>query len=270
MKKIVKKVIKVQDRKLGDEWQDWKGRLLISEENANTGKRIFLGILLIAILFFGILGLFIWYLITPRLLQFHPLLPLIVGLNMAAAWLFFGIWFFIMILSILTGKDYFMRFAGKEIPITYFVPLVLRFGRRLGISRDRLSNSFVKVSNMLIRSKAKKIRPEELLILLPRCLQKQMIQKITSFAKALKIQIFTVGGGEAARRIVSQKNPQAIIGVACERDLLTGIQDVINKVPVIGIPNKRPEGPCKNTTVDLVEFERAVQTFLGPHVHLTS
>ena len=58
--------------------------------------------------------------------------------------------------------------------------------------------------------------------------------------------------------------------MACERDLLSGIQDICNQIPIIGIPNIRPEGPCKNTTIDLNEFEKAVHTFLGLDITIIS
>ena len=134
-------------------------------------------------------------------------------------------------------------------------------------SKDRLGNSFVKVSNALIRTHVKHVKPEKLLILLPRCLQEQIREKITSFSHHMKIPVFIVAGGEKARELIMEYKPWAIIGVACERDLVSGIQDVINNIPVIGVPNFRPEGPCKNTMIDLREFERAIQTFIGTHVH---
>ena len=41
-----------------------------------------------------------------------------------------------------------------------------------------------------------------------------------------------------------------IVSVACERDLTSGIIDVGN-IPVIGIVNERPNGPCYNTCVNV-------------------
>ena len=45
--------------------------------------------------------------------------------------------------------------------------------------------------------------------------------------------------------------------MACERDLTSGIADVGN-IPVIGIINDRPNGPCYNTVVDINEFKRGL------------
>ena len=258
---------KVQDRKLGDEWQDWQGNVESYEKDTNTGKRIFMGVLLTTIFLSGFVASILWYMITPRLKQFHTSLPTIVGITLIFVWGILALWFFLMVLSIWTEKDFFMKLGGREISITFLVPVVLKLGLQLGISRDRMGNSFVKVSNSLIRTTARKVKPEKLLILLPRCLKKSLREKITSFSKQYHIPVYIVPGGEKARQVIHKLKPKAIIGVACERDLLSGIQDVIHRIPVIGIPNVRPEGPCKNTTIDFLEFEKAIQTFLGYDIH---
>ncbi len=265
-----KQTTQINDRKLGDEWIDWRGDGNGSEKDTNTRKRVFLSILLILLLGTGAMGYFIWYLITPRLAQFHSTLPTIFGVILLFVWAIFVFLFFFMVLSIFTKRDFFMRLGGREFPITFLVPIVMKIGSYFGISRDRLSNSFVKISNILIKASTQKVKPEKLLILLPRCLQKSIIQRISQFSKRLHIPVFTVPGGEKARQIVYNLRPKAIIGVACERDLLSGIQDISDQIPVIGIPNIRPEGPCKNTIIDIRDFEDAVKTFLGSDVTITN
>jgi hypothetical protein len=68
-------------------------------------------------------------------------------------------------------------------------------------------------------------------------------------------------GGTLARRIVVERRPRLIIAVACERDLSSGIQDSY-PLPVFGVINHRPHGPCYDTQVDLDRVEQALQTFL--------
>jgi hypothetical protein len=51
--------------------------------------------------------------------------------------------------------------------------------------------------------------------------------------------------------------------VACERDLSSGIQDSY-PLPVFGIINRRPNGPCYDTQVDLEKVEQALTIFLLP------
>jgi hypothetical protein len=258
--------ITVQDRKLGDEWKGWQGNQEAGELDTNTGKRIFLGVLLGGIVLSGIILALLWYMITPRLAQFHRSLPEISGMIFLVVWGAVAFWFLLMVFSIVIEKDIFLRLRGKEYSVTFLVPLVQRIGTTLGISRDRMGNSFVKVSNSLIRITARTVKPESLLILLPRCLRKELLQTITKILKANNIPVFTVAGGTKAREIVAKLHPKAIIGVACERDLLSGIQDIIRQIPVIGVPNVRPEGPCKNTQIDLHELESAIQAFIGRRI----
>ena len=124
--------IEIRDRKLGDEWTDWKGHLEIIETNANTGKRTFLGLLLLTIVVTGIVGFLIWYMIVPRLFQFHQLAPLIIGLGMLFVWTFLTIWFTLMVLSIITEKDLLFRFKNREFSIQFPIQMAWNLGRKIG------------------------------------------------------------------------------------------------------------------------------------------
>ena len=69
--------------------------------------------------------------------------------------------------------------------------------------------------------------------------------------------------GRSGRRTEKVKTrPRMIIAVACERDLTSGIQDSY-PLPVFGILNQRPCGPCLDTLVSLAAVEGAVRLFLG-------
>ncbi|HDQ46064.1 MAG TPA: DUF116 domain-containing protein [bacterium] len=255
--------IEITDRRLGDEWKDWNGDFGPNQADSRSGKRIFLGLLLIWLLALGCGAGVIWYLIAPRLTLIHPVLPTLIGGILFAVWALLTLWFGMMILAILTRKHFLFRFRSTEICLTSLVPVIQNLGRRLGLHPDRIGHSFVRVSNALIRTIPRKIRPDELLILLPRCLRPALIQSIRQASDRYGIRVFTVPGGELARQKILEYRPKAVIGVACERDLVSGIRDIVPRIPVIGIPNTRPEGPCKNTCVDITEFENAVQSFIG-------
>ena len=77
------------------------------------------------------------------------------------------------------------------------------------------------------------------------------------------VKIAVATGGTLARRIVVENKPEAIVAVACELDLTTGIQDTY-PIPVIGVLNERPYGPCMNTRVDLQKVKEAILYFLEP------
>jgi hypothetical protein len=63
--------------------------------------------------------------------------------------------------------------------------------------------------------------------------------------------------------VIRRERPTGVIGVACERDLISGISDIAPKIATLGVANKRPEGPCKNTLIDLNELRTAIETLTG-------
>jgi hypothetical protein len=135
----------------------------------------------------------------------------------------------------------------------------LWFGEKFGISRDRVGNSFIKAHNLMLKSHAGEVKSDTLLVLLPRCLDKETRQQVAERANGRAVQIVTAGGGEEARKAIRQYRPSLILAVACERDLISGIRDVARKIPVLAVPNKRPEGPCKNTHLCLTDLDEAMR-----------
>ena len=104
------------------------------------------------------------------------------------------------------------------------------------------------------------VEENKFLVLVPRCLKKEaragLLNRLNGGAQH---KVFTVAGGEEARNLIRQYRPTSILAIACERDLMSGIKDVAEKIPVFAVPNKRPEGPCKNTEYSLHELEDALK-----------
>ena len=258
---------KIKDRKLGDEWENWDGNLAQTEFDVEAGKRLFLGFTVLSIILLTISLLFIWYMIKPRVVQLSPVagevmqkvLLIVIGILLLI--------FVQTILSIITSRNFIARAGKFKFSITFLTPFILSLGKKFGVSYDRMGNSFIKVSNSIIRSTRWKMSRSKIVILLPRCLRRPVQKQIIGLANKYHCLIFTVPGGELARKIIVEHKPAAIIGVACERDLLSGIKDV-QHIPVIGIPNQRPEGPCKNTTVDFQKIEDAIRFFMGLELNL--
>ena len=59
-----------------------------------------------------------------------------------------------------------------------------------------------------------------------------------------------------------EERPVGIIAVACEMDLTSGIRDSY-PLPVYGVLNERPHGPCCDTTVALDMVRDAMRLFAG-------
>lgn len=249
------------DRVLGDEWLNWTGNL---DESTiyNETAGLFTIYATVAILFLlGCLGI-ILYMIEPRLYLLHSSLVYIarvVTIIIIATFTLLGV---LTITSVLTGRNFLHHTRLGQIAATRILPLALAIARRMGIPRDRLSNSFVMFSNAIVRA-SHKPGTGKTIILLPRCLKSELKKEVLDMGKRASIGIFTVTGGGQARKIIIKERPTAVIGVACERDLISGIHDVAPKMPTFGVTNKRPEGPCKNTIIDLSELKNAIETLTG-------
>ena len=210
----------------------------------------------------------------------HPDLPLIMAICFAAVVLFLIGGGFTLIFTILRGKNLFFNRRIRGVMIRFLFPLLVIVGKLIGIKKDQVRRSFIEVNNQLVLNEAKEIKPEKLLILLPHCLQfhecafritgdienckkcgKCRIKELVELNEKYNVPISVATGGTLARRIVVEKRPDIIIGVACERDLTSGIQDSF-PIPVYGILNKRPFGPCYDTDVAMEMVERGIKAFL--------
>lgn len=147
--------------------------------------------------------------------------------------------------------------------------------------KERFQKFIIALNNKLIMKE--KINPEKVLLLLPHCLQikdcdvrltyniynckrcgKCEIKDLINIAEENKLSLFIATGGSLARRIINDVKPDAVVAVACENDLSSGIADIY-PIPVWGIPNIRPFGPCMNTIVDLNEIKKAIEFFGSVH-----
>lgn len=152
------------------------------------------------------------------------------------------------------------------------LPLVLFWGRCFGLGLDDVRRQMIAINNRNVahRLRGKPIR--NVLILLPHCLQwwecthkittdvencrdcgKCGIPQIRAAAKKHGLKVMVVTGGTEARRQIKQSQSDLIVACACERDLLGGIFDV-RQSPVFGILNRRPNGPCRSTNIDINEL----------------
>jgi hypothetical protein len=246
-------------------------------------KRIFIGLLVFTCILLLVLIFLLWYVPMVGLRNIHPSLPLI--FSFALAFLVFlmisgGL---LLVFTIVRGKDIFLSHKLRGLVAKVLFPFMILMGRIVGISKERVRQSFVELNNHLIRSNSHRVRPDKLLILLPHCIQnfdceikitgnirnckgcgKCEIKNLIELSDQYHLKIAVATGGTLARRIVLENRPEAIVAVACELDLTTGIQDAY-PIPVIGILNERPNGPCINTKADIEKVRRAILDFVeGP------
>jgi hypothetical protein len=254
---------KSDGRHLGDEWLDWSGSQEEQERNTEEGKKLFLLFSSFSLFIFLIGAFTFLYMISPRLGQISPVLSRTVWIIFGLSALLLTLWFLLMLHSAITEKPTLSSFRVRGISINFFIPLATKLGTKFGISKDRLWNSFIKVNNSLTKSARGKTVYERILVLIPRCLNPAIKKEMLKFEKTYRCKISVVPGGSEARRLVQAFRPEAVIAVACERDLLTGIQDIASKIPILGIPNQRPKGPCKDCTADFLQIRDALEFFAG-------
>jgi len=58
---------------------------------------------------------------------------------------------------------------------------------------------------------------------------------------------------------VREFRPTAIVAVACERDLVSGLYDFGHKLPILVLANDRPFGPCLKASVNLERLREALR-----------
>ena len=247
-----------ENRRLGDEWLDWDGSKGSGQEEIDEKVSTFLALSAgaVSILIAGLcLG---WYLAKPRVDQISPLLSTIAqwsALILVAA----------VLLSAALETTLLAKFGASVFPYVWVEKLLLSLlpkstwlGAKLGISKDRVANSFIKVHNLVLKGHGREVDDSALLILLPRCLQKEVRRQVVERVIGKAVRVVTVAGGEEARRAIMEYKPSLVLAVACERDLISGIRDVAQKIRVFAVPNIRPEGPCKNTCVPLDALDDAL------------
>lgn len=159
-------------------------------------------------------------------------------------------------------------------------PLIIWISKAFKINIDNIQRVFGKVNNFIVKAKNIKVERNELLILLPHCLQDSQceykitndikncrmcgkcdIKDIVDLCNKYNVEAVVATGGTLAREWIKKKKPKAIIAVACERDLASGIND-IKLIPIMGVFNERPNGPCFNTKVSISNLEECIKIFL--------
>jgi uncharacterized protein len=247
-------------RQLGDEWLNWDGSQEITT-SATVWLFIILTILAWAVA--GVLAFLGYYLAVPRLEQFGYLWVKLAFMLIVLVGIMGFIWLGLLFLSVALNKSLVGPFQLKS--MFKLLPIILWTGQFLKIPHDKLAHSFLRISNILVNSV--NVPAAKALMILPRCLTRENVLAIKELCKNMGVQVFTVSGGTKARALIKEHQPKAIIGIACERDLLSGLMDIAGKIPIIAIPNTRPDGPCKNTQVEILEVKQALTKLLKINVN---
>lgn len=237
---------------------------------------------LVAIFFLAISGLVgaLWYLTLAKNTSFFYVF---ISLSNIIISLLFLLFFsgFIGLLIARKKKSLpksLVKVTGVFVKI--FFPLLIKLGTIFKIPEEFLQANVIHWLNQINDQEGISLQANELLVLIPHCLQysgcsfhvvhdlknckrcgKCPLDRLIALKDEIGFKMFVVTGGTLARKIVQENKPQAIVAVACERDLVSGMIDVF-PYRTLGQVNLRPYGPCFNTAVDLEELVDKIYKFI--------
>lgn len=239
-------------------------------------KRIYIG-LLAASLFFAIFTLFLlWYLVSKREFIVSQFLLLLILTLVILLFLILATGIVAIVFMILRSRSIPSLENITQLANEMLFPLTLIVGRLIGIEKEKILRSFIAVNNYLVRCKKLILKEEQIMLLVPHCLQnsdcphkitvdvnnckecgKCKVGELKKLAREHGAILKVATGGTLARKFIEENKPRGVIAVACERDLSSGIHDM-GFLPVMGVLNCRPNGPCFNTDVELERVESAL------------
>jgi hypothetical protein len=248
-------------------------------DSFKTRKRVFIGLITGSSVLICLFLALVWYIPFVGLTTIHPALPWVFGIITLLLILGIGWAALALVLNILLGRPVLFAKRLRGVTVKLFLPLMTLLGRVVGIPKQTVRASFIKVNNELVKGEGHRCPPDKILLLMPHCIQSSRCKYrltydidnckrcgLCALAGLLElrdkygVKLAVATGGTIARRIVVQHRPKLIIAVACERDLASGIQDT-HPLPVYGILNSRPNGPCIDTDVALDRVEWAIREF---------
>ncbi|MFH0777026.1 MAG: DUF116 domain-containing protein [Candidatus Eisenbacteria bacterium] len=271
----------MQTTRLGPMWREGE-RNARSRVRSGEGKGLFVLLSFVSTSLLLVLLWFLFYLAEPRLSALGSVSSAIVRACVVLITLLALALVVAEALSVSLGLRLVPRFVERHWTVGVALPLCERLGRLFGASSDSVRASFLELNNAVAVARARSLpgTRASVLLILPHCLQdsscsRHLIADIGSCARCgtcdvsrlgelverYPVKVRIAGGGAAAVRIVDEMRPDAVVGVACERELVAAIREV-GEAPVIAIPNWRPEGPCRNTRVAVADVERALRILL--------
>lgn len=249
------------DRRLGHEWDEWDGRPLPGGGNFDTPPGRFFGYAALTLAVVAAALYVAAFLLNPRLATVWQPLPAVVILVLSVLTVLAWVWFGLLLASYYGPVLLLPERLAERGPFLALMRGTSQVARRFGV-RDWVEHAAVEVYNALAVRRGRKVGKGELLVLIPRCLSKAALDGILGVAGRYDVPVFVATRGQLARRAIRERRPRAVVAVACERDMVSGLHDVAAKVPVLGLTMRLPSGPCKDASVDVAKFESWVKSFV--------
>ncbi|HVH67122.1 MAG TPA: DUF116 domain-containing protein [Gemmatimonadales bacterium] len=250
------------DRRLGHEWDEWDGRPLPGNGDFSAPPGLFFrfAALTLGLAMVAVAGLI--FLLAPRIGGVWSALPRLLWLTLGAAATLSGAWLALLLLSFYRGVLLLPEAWLERGPYLRLMSLTSHVSRAFG-RRDWVEHAAIDVYNQLVERRQRSVGKGELLVLIPRCLSKQALDGVLAIAGRYEVPVFVATRGQLARRVIRERRPRAVVAVACERDMMTGLRDVAGRLPVLGLTMRLPNGPCRDAMLDLDLMERWVKGWVG-------
>jgi uncharacterized protein len=246
------------DRRLGHEWDEWNGRPLPRGGDFSAEPGLFFRFAALTVVAATAAVALLLYLIGPRLGAIWAPLPKVLWTALASlaglATLYLGV----VVASYYGRRNLLperLLERGLYLQLMSFTSRTARAFRK----RDWVEHAAIDVYNTLAARRGRTVGKGELLVLIPRCLSKQALDGVLEIAGRYEVPVFVATRGQLARRVIRERRPRAVVAVACERDMMTGLRDVAGKLPVLGLTMQLPNGPCRDAAIDLEQMEKWVQ-----------
>jgi len=249
------------DRRLGHEWDEWDGRPLPNQGNYDSPPALFFAWSALTIVTALAVLAVLLYLLAPRLQSLHAAVPSVLWSTLLLTGAILWVWWAVLFVSVQLGRPLLPEKLAERGLFLRLMRLTSRVASRFG-RRDWVENAAVKVYNALAVMRNRKVGQGELLLLIPRCLSKVTLDGVLGIAGKYGVPVFVATRGQLARRVIRERRPRAVVAVACERDMVSGLHDVAGKIPVLGLTMTLPAGPCKDASLDLGQLERWVQSYV--------
>jgi len=249
------------DRRLGHEWDEWDGGALPGGGDFSSPPGRFFRYAALTLAACALVAYAAVYLLGPRLGGLWAPLPAALMLALSGLTVLAWLWFALLLASFYGPALLLPERLAERGPFLPLMRWTSQVARRFG-ARDWVEHAAVEVFNGLAARRGRKVGKGELLVLVPRCLAKDALDGILEVAGRYEVPVFVATRGQLARRAIRERRPRAVVAVACERDMVSGIHDVAAKIPVLGLTMRLPSGPCKDASVDVAKFETWVRSFV--------
>jgi uncharacterized protein len=258
-------LIKIEtDRRLGHEWDEWDGTPLDNGGDFRAPARLYFTFTAVGFVLLAAALSALVYLLAPRLGSIYGGAPKALYYSMGGGLVLGLVWLALIALSVYSGRAVLPERLAERGLLLKTLNVAWRTGELFGVRRDWTGHASVAVYDRLALARTRSVSPEELLILIPRCLSREALDGVLDIAKRHGVLAYVATRGQLARRAIKERHPKAVVAVACERDMVSGLHDVAGKVPVLGLTMTLPNGPCKDASIDLRRMEEFVVKYLAP------